>query len=73
MKILISGNPEFGLAKATADELQEHELTFVSRTTHKLDLTKAENQQVFEEDLIKYVKERKIWLEILLIFIATII
>ena len=54
MKILISGNPEFGLAKATADELQEHELTFVSRTTHKLDLTKAENQQVFADMSVDY-------------------
>jgi short-subunit dehydrogenase len=49
MKILISGNPDFGLAKAIANELKEHELTFVSRTTHKLDLTKAENQQVFAD------------------------
>ena len=54
MKILISGNPNFGLAEAIGKELNEHELTFVSRTTHKLDLTKAENQQVFAEMSIDY-------------------
>lgn len=49
MKILISGNPTYGLAEAISTELEEHELTFVSRTTHKLDLTKADHQQVFAE------------------------
>lgn len=54
MKILISGNPDFGLAEALNLELTQHELTFVSRTTHDLDLTKAENQQVFAEMSVDY-------------------
>jgi len=54
MKILISGNATFGLAEAIANELQEHELTFVSRTNHNLDLTKAENQQVFADMSVDY-------------------
>lgn len=54
MKILISGNPAYGLAEALSTELTAHELTFVSRTTHKLDLTKAENQQVFADMSIDY-------------------
>jgi hypothetical protein len=49
MKILISGNPFFGLAEAMKTELALHELTFVSRTTKGLDLTRAENQQAFAE------------------------
>jgi len=49
MKILISGNPFFGLAEAIKHELDAHELTFVSRTTTGLDLTRAENQQAFAE------------------------
>jgi len=54
MKILISGNPAYGLAEALNTTLNEHELTFVSRSTHKLDLTKAENQQVFADMSIDY-------------------
>jgi len=54
MKILVSGNPTFGLAQALDSVLQDHELTFVSRTTHKLDLTKAENQQTFAEMSVDY-------------------
>jgi short-subunit dehydrogenase len=54
MKILISGNPSFGLAEALDKELSHHELTFVSRTTHDLDLTKAENQQKFAEMSVDY-------------------
>jgi short-subunit dehydrogenase len=54
MKILISGNPAFGLAEASNAVLEKHELTFVSRTTHKLDLTKAENQQVFADMSLNY-------------------
>lgn len=54
MKILISGNPAYGLAEALNTELTGHELTFVSRTTHKLDLTKAENQQVFADMSVDY-------------------
>jgi len=54
MKILISGNPTFGLAEALNLELTEHELTFVSRTTHNLDLTKSENQQVFADMSVDY-------------------
>jgi short-subunit dehydrogenase len=54
MKILISGNPTYGLAEALNQSLEQHELTFVSRTTHKLDLTKAENQQVFADMSIDY-------------------
>lgn len=54
MKILISGNPTFGLAQALNLELTEHELTFVSRTTHNLDLTKSENQQVFADMSVDY-------------------
>jgi len=54
MKILISGNPAYGLAEALDTELTEHELTFVSRTTHKLDLTKTEHQQVFADMSIDY-------------------
>ena len=54
MKILISGNPAFGLAEALNTVLEDHELTFVSRTTHKLDLTKTENQQVFADMSIDY-------------------
>lgn len=49
MKILIAGNPEFGLAQALSNELKDHELTFVSRTTRSLDLTKAENQAKFAD------------------------
>jgi short-subunit dehydrogenase len=54
MKILISGNSEFGLAQALNTELAQHELTFVSRTTHGLDLTKAENQAKFAEMSVDY-------------------
>jgi hypothetical protein len=54
MKILISGNPAFGLAEALNTVLEDHELTFVSRTTHKLDLTKTENQQAFAEMSVSY-------------------
>jgi short-subunit dehydrogenase len=54
MKILISGNPANGLAEAIANELQDYELTFVSRTTQDLDLTKAENQQVFADMSVAY-------------------
>ena len=54
MKILISGNPAYGLAEALATSLAEHELTFVSRTTHKLDLTKSENQQIFADMSVDY-------------------
>lgn len=54
MKILISGNPAFGLAEALNLELIDYELTFVSRTTHDLDLTKAENQQVFADMSVDY-------------------
>lgn len=54
MKILISGNPAFGLAEALNTVLEEYELMFVSRTTHKLDLTKAENQQAFADMSIDY-------------------
>jgi short-subunit dehydrogenase len=54
MKILISGNPAYGLAEALATSLAEHELSFVSRTTHKLDLTKSENQQIFADMSVDY-------------------
>jgi len=54
MKILVSGNPAFGLAEALNAVLEDHELTFVSRTTHKLDLTKAENQQAFADMSVNY-------------------
>lgn len=54
MKILISGNPAFGLAEALNTVLKDHELTFVSRTTHKLDLTKSENQQAFADMSVDY-------------------
>jgi short-subunit dehydrogenase len=54
MKILISGNPAYGLAQALSSELAAHELMFVSRTTHKLDLTKAENQQIFADMSVDY-------------------
>lgn len=47
MKILVAGNPNYGLAEAIKNELPDHELTFVSRTTHSWDLTKAEKQQEF--------------------------
>ena len=58
MKILISGNPNYGLAQALANELQGYELTFVSRSSpNPLDLTRAECQQQFanmalEHDLV---------------------
>jgi short-subunit dehydrogenase len=54
MKILISGNPAYGLAEAITTALNDHELTFVSRTTHRLDLTKAENQSKFAEMSLDY-------------------
>jgi short-subunit dehydrogenase len=54
MKILISGNPAYGLAQAINTELAEHELTFVSRTTHKLDLTKGDHQQTFADMSVDY-------------------
>jgi short-subunit dehydrogenase len=54
MKILISGNPTFGLAEALCNELIDHSLTFVSRTTHNLDLTKSENQIKFAEMSVEY-------------------
>jgi len=53
-KILISGNPFFGLAEAISHELSMHELTFISRTTSGLDLTRAENQQAFAEMALDY-------------------
>ena len=54
MKILVSGNPTFGLAEALNAVLEEHELNFVSRTTHQLDLTKTENQQAFADMSLNY-------------------
>jgi short-subunit dehydrogenase len=54
MKILISGNPAYGLAEAINSQLSEHELTFVSRTTHKLDLTKGDHQQAFADMSVDY-------------------
>lgn len=54
MKILISGNPAYGLAEAINTQLAEHELTFVSRTTNKLDLTKSDHQQTFAEMSVDY-------------------
>ena len=54
MKILISGNPAFGLAEAISSVLEGNELTFVSRSTHQLDLTKAESQQQFAEMSLDY-------------------
>jgi len=54
MKILVSGNPAYGLAEALNAELANHEITFVSRTTHQLDLTKAENQLKFADMSVDY-------------------
>lgn len=54
MKILISGNPAVGLAEAINSVLSEHDLTFISRTTSGLDLTKTENQTKFAEMSIDY-------------------
>ena len=54
MKILISGNPAYGLAEALNTELAGHDLTFVSRSTHDLDLTKTECQQQFAEMSLDY-------------------
>jgi short-subunit dehydrogenase len=53
MKILISGNPKFGLAEAMHRVLNDHELTFVSRESGH-DLTKAEIQQDFANLSIHY-------------------
>lgn len=54
MKILVAGNPNYGLAQAIDKELTEHELTFVSRTTHGWDLTKGEKQQEFAVMSVDY-------------------
>lgn len=54
MKILIAGNPYYGLAEALLNSLDSHELTFVSRSTNKLDLTKSENQNTFAEMSVDY-------------------
>lgn len=53
MKILISGNPNQGVAQAIQQVLKEHELTFISRASGH-DLTKAEIQQQFAELSINY-------------------
>lgn len=54
MKILVAGNPTYGLAQAINSELKEHEVTFVSRTTHAWDLTKSEKQQEFANLSVDY-------------------
>jgi hypothetical protein len=54
MKILVAGNPNYGLAEAIKQELVEHELVFVSRSTMNMDLTKAENQQKFADMTVDY-------------------
>jgi hypothetical protein len=54
MKILVAGNPSYGLAEAIGKELTDHELTFVSRTTHGWDLTKGEKQQEFAAMSVDY-------------------
>ena len=42
MKILITGNPNYGIAKSMKDVLHNHELTFVSRATG-MDLNNSTN------------------------------
>lgn len=51
MKILIAGNPNYGLAEKLNEILTaEHTLTYVSRSApNSMDLTKAESQQQFAE------------------------
>jgi hypothetical protein len=53
MKILVSGNPNQGLAQAIGQELVGHEVTFMSRTTGH-DLTQSHVQQQFAEASIDY-------------------
>jgi hypothetical protein len=48
MKILIAGNPSYGLAQSIKEELSMHELVFASRSSG-FDLTKAEVQQQFAD------------------------
>jgi hypothetical protein len=50
MKILIAGNPTFGLAEQLNEVLQNHELQFISRSTDiSMDLTDANLQRKFAE------------------------
>lgn len=50
MKILIAGNPSYGLAEQLNEVLSEHELLFVSRSVlTSMDLTKADAQLRFAE------------------------
>jgi len=55
LKILISGNPAYGLGNALASELKGHDLTFVSRSSpNPMDLTRAECQQQFATMALEY-------------------
>lgn len=54
MKILVAGNPNYGLAEAIREELTKHELTFVSRSTMNMDLTKGEKQLEFAAMSVDY-------------------
>jgi len=47
VKILISGNPKFGLASELEAVLEDHELIFASRECGNLDLTRADQQKEF--------------------------
>ena len=50
MKILIAGNPNYGLAQELNAVLEDHELFFVSRSIPtSMDLTKPDAQQRFSE------------------------
>ena len=53
MKILISGNPNFGLACGLKTMLSEHELTFASRT-NGYDLAESKAQEKFADEAQNY-------------------
>lgn len=53
MKILVAGNSEYGLAESIKNSLQDHDVTFLSRS-HGYDLTKAEQQTRFAEAAVEH-------------------
>lgn len=54
MKLLIAGNPNYGLAQEIKKELIDHDMTFVSRSTSGMDLTKSDKQLEFAAMSVDY-------------------
>jgi hypothetical protein len=53
MKILVAGNPNFGLAQSLKNALIDHELTFASRSSG-YDLAESKSQERFASESVNY-------------------